>query len=256
MSLLTIIQNVCAEISIDQPAAVMSSADPKIIQLRALSFRAGYELARAHDWSFLVTPTSFTATGVIPEPAQPPADFERFEDNAKIWNNSRLLSLNGPVDGQTWQRLLIYNSNPVPQVWRMLGGKLAIYPNNAGETISYEYVSNSWVNVNGAGTKFANNWANDNDTSRISESLLELSLIWRWKRAKGLDYSEEMENFERAKESEIGSDRAAAAASLSMPNRGDYPDNMWSGYVGGGIPDNALAGDADNGVVILTGDVS
>lgn len=65
-----------------------------------------------------------------------------------------------------------------------------------------------------------------------------------------------MENFERAKESEIGSDRAAAAASLSMPNRGDYPDNMWSGYVGGGIPDNALAGDADNGVVILTGDVS
>lgn len=71
MSLLTIIQNVCAEISIDQPAAVMSSADPKIIQLRVLSYRAGYALARDHDWSFLVTPTSFAATGVIPEPAQP-----------------------------------------------------------------------------------------------------------------------------------------------------------------------------------------
>lgn len=231
MSLLTIIQNVCAEINIDVPSAVMSSADPQIVQLRILSFRAGYELARDHDWSVLVVRRSFTTTGTTPEPAEPPPDWQRFIDNGVIWNNSRLWQMNGPVDTQTWQRNTVINTNPVPQLWRMLGGKLAIYPNTAGETASYEYVSENWVNVNGGGTSFANNWANDSDTARFTERLIELSLIWRWKRVKGLDYGEEMANFERAKESEIGSDRASSAVSLSMPNRGELPNNYWPGQI-------------------------
>ncbi|MBY5442107.1 hypothetical protein HFO93_01115 [Rhizobium leguminosarum] len=230
MSLLTIIQNVCAEISIDPPTAVMSSADPQIAQLRILSFRAGRDLQRNHDWSALVVIRDFTATGAIPEPAEPPADWDRFPDNSKIWNTSRLWQLNGPVEPQTWERNTILNSNPVPQIWRMLGGKLAIYPNDAGETLRYEYVSNAWVALNG-GPSYAATWVNDTDTARFPEELVELSTIWRWKRAKGLDYGEEMANFERAKESAIGSDRAAAPVDLSLPNRGQVPENYWPGTI-------------------------
>ncbi|NTG09263.1 hypothetical protein [Rhizobium rhizogenes] len=231
MSLLTIIQNVCAELSIQIPGLVAANPDPTVMQLKQLSQRAAYALARDHDWSDLVVRRSFTATGVIPEPAEPPPDWERFIDNGAIWNNSRLWQLNGPVDAQAWQRNVIINSNPVPQIWRMLGGKLAFYPNNIGETLSYEYISNAWVVVNG-GSTYATTWANDADTVRgFSEPLLELSLMWRWKRAKGLDYAEEMDNFERAKESEIGSDRASTAFSLSKTNRGNVPDNYWPGIV-------------------------
>ncbi|ANM10394.1 MULTISPECIES: phage adaptor protein [unclassified Rhizobium] len=230
MSLLTIIQNVCAEIDLDPPTAVMSSADPQIMQLRILSTRAGRDLMREHDWSALMVQRQFTATGVIPEPAEPPSDWNRFLDNATIWNNSRLWQLNGPVDGQTWQRETILNSNPVPQLWRRINGKLAIYPNVAGETMSYEYVSANWVAVNG-GTTYAATWANDTDMARFPEELLELSTIWRWKRAKGLDYGEELENFERAKESAVGSDRAAAPTDLSLPNRGQVPENYWPGTI-------------------------
>lgn len=230
MSLLTICQNVCAELSIPIPGLVAANPDPTITQLKLLAQRAGDELSRDYDWSILRVPTSFTCTGTIPEPNQPPSDWERFVDNSKIWNNSRLWQLNGPVDAQTWQRNVIINTNPVPQIWRMMGGKLAIYPNAAGETISFEYVSNAWIAVNG-GSTYATTWANDADTARIPERVLELSLIWRWKRAKGLDYAEEMENFERAKESEIGSDRASEAFSLSKPNRGNIPDNYWPGII-------------------------
>ncbi|MBP2442844.1 hypothetical protein [Rhizobium leguminosarum] len=230
MSLLTIIQNVCAEIDLDPPTAVMSSADPQVTQLRILSSRAGRDLMREHDWSTLMVQRQFTATGAIPEPTEPPSDWNRFLDNAKIWNNSRLWQLNGPVDGQTWQRETIINSNPVPQLWRRINGKLAIYPNDAGEILSYEYVSANWIAVNG-GTTYAATWANDTDMARFPEELLELSLIWRWKRAKGLDYGEELESFERAKESAVGSDRAAAPTDLSMPNRGQVPENYWSGTI-------------------------
>lgn len=253
MTLLTIIQNVCAEINLDVPSLVMGSTDPKVTQLRILCQRAGYDLERDYDWSTLYTARSFTCTGAMPEPAEPPSDWERFTDNSDIWNNSRRWRLQGPVDPATWQRNIVISTNPVPQIWRMMNGKIAIYPNVSGETVSYEYVSNAWIAVNG-GSTYASTWANDTDTARIPEPLIELSLIWRWKRAKGLDFGQEMDNFERAKESAIGSDRAAKAVSLSNANRGGMPDNMWGGYIGGGIPDNALAGDADSGVVILTGD--
>lgn len=230
MTILSIIQNVCAEIDLDPPAAVVSSADPQIRQLQILSYRAGKDLLKDHDWSVLMTTRNFTATGIIPEPAEPPVDFGRFTANSVIWNTSRLWQLNGPVEPQTWERNTILNSNPVPQLWRMLGGKLAIFPNVATETMRYEYISKNWIAVMG-GSTYAANWANDTDTARFPEDVLELSLIWRWKRAKGLDYGEELENFERAKESAIGDDRAAQPISLSMPYRGEVPENYWPGII-------------------------
>ncbi|MBB3649747.1 hypothetical protein FHX14_005989 [Rhizobium sp. BK619] len=230
MSLLTIIQNVCAEIDLDPPTAVMSSADPQIMQLRILSTRAGRDLVREHDWSALMVRRQFVATGANPEPAEPPADWNRFAANAKIWNASRLWQLNGPVEPQSWQRQTILNSNPVPQIWRMAGGKLDIYPNVSGETIEYAYISGFWVAVNG-GAAIADTWANDTDTARFPEDLLELSLIWRWKRAKGLDYGEEIASFERSKEAAIGADRAASPVDLSLPARGEGPENYWPGTI-------------------------
>lgn len=230
MSLLTIIQNVCAEIDLDPPTAVMSSADPQIMQLRILSTRAGRDLMREHDWSALMVRRQFVATGANPEPAEPPADWNRFAANAKIWNASRLWQLNGPVEPQSWQRQTILNSNPVPQIWRMAGGKLDIYPNVSGETMEYVYISGFWVAVNG-GAATADIWANDTDTARFPEDLLELSLIWRWKRAKGLDYGEEIASFERSKEAAIGADRAASPVGLSLPARGEVPENYWPGTI-------------------------
>ncbi|ACI54031.1 conserved hypothetical protein [Rhizobium leguminosarum bv. trifolii WSM2304] len=235
MSLLTIIQNVCAEIDLDPPTAVMSSADPQIMQLRILSTRAGRDLVREHDWSALMVRRQFVATGANPEPAEPPDDWNRFAANAKIWNASRLWQLNGPVEPQTWQRQTILNSNPVPQIWRMAGGKLDIYPNVSGETMEYAYISGFWVAVNGGATTAAN-WANDTDTARFPEDLLELSLIWRWKRAKGLDYGEEIASFERSKEAAIGADRAASPVDLSLSARGEGPENYWPGTITGANP--------------------
>jgi hypothetical protein len=229
MSLLTIVQNVCAELAIPIPGVVASNTDPTIVQLKFLSQRAGDEVARDYDWSDLHFAISFTATGTYPEPAALTADWDRFADNSVIWNNSRLWQLNGPVDPQTWQRNTVINTNPVPQIWRVFRGQLDIYPNTAGETISYEYISNYWINAFAGGT--AKTWMNDGDTAIISERIIELSTMWRWKRSQGLDYGEELENFERARENEVGSDRAARPTSLNLANRGQIPDNYWPGTI-------------------------
>jgi hypothetical protein len=229
MSLLTIVQQACATLSINIPGLVVGNPDPTVVQLLSLAQEAGDDLARDYDWSNLHVLRQFTTTGAYPEPNALPSDWQKFADNSVIWNNSRLWQLNGPVDAQTWQRNTVINSNPVPQIWRILQGDLDIYPNTVGEMISFEYISTNWVKLNTGGT--STTFANDLDTTLFPERLVRLSLIWRWKDAKGLDFSSSLEKFERAKENDIGSDRAAAPKSLSMPNRGEIPDNYWPGII-------------------------
>ncbi|HWU63572.1 MAG TPA: hypothetical protein VN112_16255 [Ensifer sp.] len=229
MTLLTILQNVCAELSLDEPSSVVANSDGTVKQLLRLAQREGDELARCYDWSTLIIQREFTSISSEIQ-SEPPADFERFYENSRIWNASRRWVLNGPVDAQTWQRQKIYNANPVPQIWRMIGDKLAVYMPTDGETIRYEYISRNWVSVSG-GTTYAATWANDDDVSRIAERILELGVIWRWKRAKGFDYSQEFQTYQDQRSSEIGSDRARMPFSLSVPMRGEVPDNFWPGVI-------------------------
>jgi hypothetical protein len=66
LSLLSIIQSVCAELSIPIPSLVVANTDPTIAQLRYLCQRAGDDLARDYDWSDLHMLRSFTTTGAYP----------------------------------------------------------------------------------------------------------------------------------------------------------------------------------------------
>lgn len=227
MTLLTMITNVCAELNLDQITSVISNNDPTTQQLLRLAQRAGDEMARDYDWSDLVVQRSFAAISSNIQ-TEPPADFERYKANSSLWNNSRLWKLNGPVEPDEWQRLTIINSQPVPQVWRTLGGKLAIYPPVAGETLSYEYLTKNWIQTTGSTTA---TWQADTDTAILSERIIELSVIYRWKKAKGFEYGGAERDYDDAMESEVGSDRAAKAKSLSKPNRGQVPGNYWPGQI-------------------------
>lgn len=228
MSLLTICQNVCAELSLDQPISVMDNTDATIVQLQKLIQREGDELARVYDWSSLVVQRTFTSVSTQAQ-TEPPADWERFYNNSDIWNRSRLWKLNGPVQPMEWQRVTVYNSNPVPQIWRIIGGKINIYPPVAGETLSYEYITGNWIQPVSGSNKAT--YTADTDIAIVPERIMELGVIWRWKRAKGFDYGEEKAFYEDSRASEIGSDRAKGPWSLSVPYRGDLPDNYWSGII-------------------------
>lgn len=182
MTLKTMVRDICDELAIDAPTEVISSQDPLILQLTRLVKRQGDDMARAYDWSVLIVQREFTATADYPQ-NEPPADWERFLDNSTLWNKSRLWRVNGPVLPADWQRLRIINSNPVPQIWRMVNGKIDIYPVTAGEIYSYEYVSGEWITHADGST--GRTFTADDDTCRISERLISLGVIWRWKMAKG-----------------------------------------------------------------------
>lgn len=53
MTLLQIIQQVCYELGLTAPAAVVSATDTQTLQLYNLAQREGQELLKVHDWTFL-----------------------------------------------------------------------------------------------------------------------------------------------------------------------------------------------------------
>lgn len=228
MTLLTVVQEVCDELSLDEPTDVLSSTDLMVRQLARLVQRQGDDMARIYDWSKLIVQREFTSSGDYPQ-TEPPADWERFLDNSTLWNKSRLWRVNGPVLPADWQRLRVINSNPVPQIWRVLDGKIDIYPVTAGEIYTYEYVSGEWI-THADGTT-GRTFTGDDDTSRISERLISLGVIWRWKKAKGFAWEAFKKDYDDMLENEIGSDRAQAPWTLSKPWRGQPPGSWWPGTV-------------------------
>jgi hypothetical protein len=68
MNLLQLVQQVCNELMITEPATVAGSSDPQIVQLYALLNRLGRDISRQYEWNRLnrehiITTVAFNASG-------------------------------------------------------------------------------------------------------------------------------------------------------------------------------------------------
>ena len=126
-----------------------------------------------------------------------PADYLGLVDQTS-WDRSRRWQMLGPVEAQEWQVMRSGISPVGPRLrYRLWQGKLFIDPPTAeGIVIAFEYVSNGWIES--ADGVAQSEWLADTDVSVIDEDLIELDLIWRFKRQKGLDYAEDNRTAQQA----------------------------------------------------------
>lgn len=118
-----------------------------------------------------------------------PTDYD-FTISQTFWDRGYRWQIMGPLTPQEWQVLQggIAPTGPRKR-FRIEQGLFWLHP-PAFETdnISFEYISNGWVNsVAGVAQQ---KYLTDTDTSVLDENCLTLSLIWRFRASKGLDYSE------------------------------------------------------------------
>ena len=203
-----------ARLSLPVPSAIVGSTDKQVIQLLALVNQEGRSLARRGPWEMLVEERTF---GTIASPGQAgaiPADFDRFVPNS-FFNRSTRRPVYGPVTPQQWQWIQaqpVYST--VYLAYRRRTGQFLITPTPvAGETIAYEYVSSNWAKSAG-GTPLPAFQA-DTDAAFLDEELITLGAVWRYLRAKGLDYAEEMATYEREVEQALARDGGSSAISMS-----------------------------------------
>lgn len=234
MTLLSICNEAQAALNLPVTTAVYSNTGNTQRQLLNLSNIEGRELADEYAWQALVTETSFTTTATEEQThssADLPSDLGWIIDET-LYNRTAVLRIIGPLGAREWQDQKAFGAAGADSQYRIRGNSFWVLPApTASQSVYYEYVSDKWCQATGGGTT-RTAWGADTDVGRIPEHLLTLGLIWRWKAAKGLDYTQDFETYLIAKGRKTSRDGTRRKLSAVGPQprsngRGRIPEGSW-----------------------------
>lgn len=213
MTFLAMTQNVIAELNLTVPGSVTSS-DDVTKQVTRLINKEGKILARMQSamgggWPVLERRYPFdTEDGKGEYPL--PVDFAKILTGTP-WNRDKTLRMVGPFTPGEWQQLksglrtgTVYTSY---RMRRSQSGPTKIFeidpvPNDV-QTLFFEYLSSHWA-VDESGTNTSDELKNDTDESLIDPLVIEMGAIWRFKMAKGEDYSADLAEYEIRRNESFG----------------------------------------------------
>lgn len=205
MSLLTLIQGAAIKIGIDQPNTVVGNSNIEVLELLELANDEGAELVRRGDWRVLrrellfTTITGETQTGMVP------SDYDHMVQGT-IWNRTKHRKIEGTVTPETWQRIKSSNVGTVYDTLYMRGNDVLMHPSSpGGEIIAAEYVTKNFCqSVAAAGQS---QWFADTDNGVLSERLMKLGIVARYKMQKGLDATSDVAMYETQVMLALGMDK-------------------------------------------------
>jgi hypothetical protein len=226
VSLLTVAQNVAEEVGFAAPSYVIGNPDRTAKQLLRLITRGGDAMAKK-PWPRLQKEYTFTT---VPGQAEYdyPAGCSEFISNT-LWDRTNYWQVRGGLTPQEWQqrKSAITVSASTRKAFRIKISfnlmKIFLDPTpTAAEDMVIEYISSLWI-VDDAHLVFRSRFVSDTDDGIFPEPLHEADGIWRFRAAKGMDYSEAKHDFDLLLESVFG-----AEAALGSINMGSRPtDQLW-----------------------------
>jgi len=227
VSLLTIVQNAADRLGVARPTSVVGSSDTQVRQMYGLTLQEGRELSRRGPWQALTTEKTITATATEEQSGALPADFDRMIEGS-FWNRTQDRRVVGPVDPQRWQAIKTGLFVSVWDAFRIRGDALLMTPTpTENDSLAYEYVSSYWC-TNAAGDTTKVTMDADDDVARLCEECITLGLMWRFLKAKGLDYSEAFRTYEMEVAKRLANDGGMRPLDL---NDCRYVDGFYDPYV-------------------------
>lgn len=225
MSVLSAVQSAAIRLSQGKPNSLFSTTVTFNLEMADLANETAVAIAKEHDWQALTKLCTLTGDG-SKIAFDLPSDYDRMPIKQAVhsatweqWRYERARDLD------EWQDLQTFIGAGVPGWWIILSDQMNIYPAVAtGDQAKFYYISNQI-----SGTKAA--FTADTDNFILSERLLTLGLIWRWRSQKRAEYAEDMRNYEIALAQEIGRDKGARIIASGAPRyRGDirysYPGRL------------------------------
>ncbi len=202
------------------PSTIVGNANRTATQILALANVEGRALSRRHGWEALVVEKAFTTTAdqAIQTSGAPPANM-RFILNATWWDRTNFWPLRGPATAEEWQALQSgIVTSTVRRWYRILAGDFLVFPDapNSTDIIVYEYISKNFCQSSGGTGQSA--WADDTDTGILDEELMQMGLVWRFLKSKGLPYEEEFNAYELEVRRAIAHDGGAPILNLAVRN--------------------------------------
>ncbi len=199
MSLLTICQSVARQVAVDVPTVVIGSTDTNTQTLLSCALWSARRIWKAHAWLSLTKEYVWATLPNVAEYALPD-DYHRLAMDT-AWDRSDFARLRGTLSPVEWQRLKSgslavansANSFRIKPVATVMMFTLDPTPTTA-QTLVYEYVSRHWCKASGGAEQ--SEWLADTDLPIIDADLVELGTLARMLRRLGMDYQEEMSEFE------------------------------------------------------------
>ena len=195
MSLLAICREAAAEAGVAPPAAVTGNPETTAIRLLAAARQEIFSMAESAEWSALVREHVFAAAAATAQPGGLPADFGHIVDGT-AWDRTAGRRLDGPLSGPQWQALRAGRAGPAAaRCFRIHGGGFHLYPApaRAGGELAFEYLTSGIVIAASGATR--RSWEDDDDRFALSEEIAAMGVKWRFKKAVGLAYDDDLNEY-------------------------------------------------------------
>lgn len=221
MTLLSLVRDVCAEVGLPRPSAVIAATDPTMRALLSHAQEEGQALARLGPWQKLRKEKTFTSLAQETQTSMVATDLARFVDGT-FWNRTRRRPFIGPVSPQDWQRMKATVALANTDMFTMRGGDILMTPTpTAGHTFAYEYVSTQWCESSGGTDQ--STWAADTDVGLLDERLMKLGIIWRFKKQRGLAFDADYSLWDFAVHNALGQEAPHDVIDMGGPVRAPRP---------------------------------
>jgi hypothetical protein len=211
MSLLTVVQDVCAFVGVERPAAIFSalSTDRTASEMLATANEMAAETADYRDWTSFIAFHTLTGDGVSTS-FPLPVDYRRLLIDGNIYTS---MTPQTPLvfisSFDEWMRRIASNYWTFSGQYIIQGSNILIQPPpGVGVSINFAYVTSKIINnVSPQPTTQSDTFRSDDDTTVLDERLLKLGMIYRWKADKGTPYAEDMGTYIDALSVRAGRDK-------------------------------------------------
>jgi len=225
MSLLSICQDAFYEIGIDAPSTIVgNTADTNALQIFRLANREGEYLSQYHPWQVLYTENTITLVSGT-QTYSVPTDM-RWIIPSTTWNRTDQRPVVNPVSPAEWAFLKGWTTiNGLNLRARIRAGlfevEQTVGASENGDEIVFEYVSDKWAADSGGTAQ--KKFSADTDTARIDEELITQGVVWRFKKAKGIDnWQMDYEQYQELILSQVARDHGARTLYMGGSEFGRY----------------------------------
>jgi hypothetical protein len=242
MSILNMLEDACNDIGLPVLTSIAQN-DQTVRQLLRMANKEGHALLNRYDWQrarleYQHTTVSATSQGnILAITSITAASITGTSSpfghiiNDTFWDQTQQRPVYGPLGPQHWQGLVASSTTGPFSEYRIRNNELLTIPvPPAGNIWQFEIKSRFFCeSTSGQGR---DRWLIDSDKGRMDEEIMTLGIVWRYKKAKGMDYSEDFVEYERRVINEMGKD----GGKVTLDAGGDYdykpfmnvPDGSWN----------------------------
>lgn len=199
---------------------IVAGTEQAAVEIAAMIYEAARDIAAAHDWGALRDIADFTTDGVATSFSLP-TDYERTTLDGDLfgsWSSCAIPRVASPeAFVSPWANTIAYE---------LRGNTIAFVKAPPSGTMKINYIKNTLFDASGHREVRP---SSDTSECLLDDHAVMLSVVWRWRALKRLEYAEDMQNAERAVAVAIAKDKPRGV--LSPPSRRFWSNNVFPGVI-------------------------